>query len=233
MFYLRSHDPVKEKAVCRRRETHARAGSRHSRSPHARGAGPVPRDAREPSRGGAPRVLWRHVGVNNLQAVDRVSRSCASSIAITVSPRPSAEASGTRAKRPSKSPRSSRRCSPREFARKWRRKGLERLNPRPEMVWPRKRRTPNIWYESATALSRGSRPGRPNWSRGRGAAGQLGSGAAKSREDRIRARKSYGSGRLRPGSGAGVRTPRRLNRRKPERRQTREPPDDAQWGGAC
>jgi len=46
-------------------------------------------------------------------------------------------------------PQRSRRCSPSGFARKWRRKGLKRLNPRPEMVWPRKPRTPNIWYKSA------------------------------------------------------------------------------------
>ena len=47
-----------------------------------------------------------------------------------------------------------RRGSPSGFARKWRRKGLKRLNPRPEMVWPRKRRTHNIWYKSATATRR-------------------------------------------------------------------------------
>jgi len=33
-----------------------------------------------------------------------------------------------------------------EVARKWRRNGLKRLNPRPEMVWARKPRTHNIWY---------------------------------------------------------------------------------------
>ena len=46
-----------------------------------------------------------------------------------------------------------RRSSPRDrgaqggkagSARKWRRKGLKRLNPRPELVWPRKVRTPHI-----------------------------------------------------------------------------------------
>jgi hypothetical protein len=31
------------------------------------------------------------------------------------------------------------------FARKWRRKGLKRLIPRPEMEWPRRARTPKIW----------------------------------------------------------------------------------------
>jgi hypothetical protein len=31
-------------------------------------------------------------------------------------------------------------------ARKWRRNGLKRLNPRPEMVWATKPRTHNIWY---------------------------------------------------------------------------------------
>ncbi len=35
------------------------------------------------------------------------------------------------------------------FAREWRRKGLKRLNPRPEMVWPRNPGPPNIWYKSA------------------------------------------------------------------------------------
>ena len=72
--------------------------------------------------------------------------------------------------------------SPRGFARKWRRKGLKRLNPRPEMVWPRKRRTPKIWYK-ARRRRVGSRPRRPKSSRGRGAAGQPGSEAAKARED--------------------------------------------------
>ena len=51
-------------------------------------------------------------------------------------------------------PQRSRRCSPSGFARKWRRKGLKRFNPRPEMVWPRKPRTPNIWYSSATRTHR-------------------------------------------------------------------------------
>ena len=36
-----------------------------------------------------------------------------------------------------------------EVARKWRRNGLKRLNPRPEMVWARKPRTYNIWYTGA------------------------------------------------------------------------------------
>src|SRR5271170_6137320 len=35
-------------------------------------------------------------------------------------------------------------------AGKWRRKGLKRLNSRREMVWPRKPRTPRIWYNGAT-----------------------------------------------------------------------------------
>src|ERR1700722_855103 len=34
-------------------------------------------------------------------------------------------------------------------ARKWRRNGLKRLNPRPEMVWARKPRTYKIWYIGA------------------------------------------------------------------------------------
>ena len=33
-----------------------------------------------------------------------------------------------------------------EVARKWRRNGLKRLNPRPEMVWARKPRTHKMWY---------------------------------------------------------------------------------------
>ena len=36
-------------------------------------------------------------------------------------------------------------------ARKWRRNGLKRLNPRPEMVWARKPRTHNIWYHGRAA----------------------------------------------------------------------------------
>ena len=67
-------------------------------------------------------------------------------------------------------------------ARKWRRKGLKRLNPRPEMVWPQKRRTHKIWYNGATAPRR-SRPRRPSSSRGRGASGRPGNGSAKARED--------------------------------------------------
>ena len=131
----------------RRREAHARARSRHSRSPYARAAGPVLRVASEPSRGGAPGVLGAMSG-SDLQAVDRVSRSCASSIAITVSSQQSAGAFRSRPKRPRKSPHGSRRTSPSGVARKWRRKGLKRLNPRPGMVWPRKRPTPKIWYKA-------------------------------------------------------------------------------------
>jgi hypothetical protein len=37
-------------------------------------------------------------------------------------------------------------------ARKWRRNGLKRLNPRPEMVWARKPRTYNIWYAAALTV---------------------------------------------------------------------------------
>jgi hypothetical protein len=35
------------------------------------------------------------------------------------------------------------------IARKWRRNGLKRLNPRPEMVWARKPRTHKMWYTGA------------------------------------------------------------------------------------
>ena len=55
---------------------------------------------------------------------------------------------------PEEIPHGSRRASPRGFARKWRRKGLKRSNPRPEMVVPRKRRTPKIWLQSATTPRR-------------------------------------------------------------------------------
>jgi len=41
-------------------------------------------------------------------------------------------------------------------ARKWRRNGLKRLNPRPEMVWPRKLRTHKMWYTGARLTVRGS-----------------------------------------------------------------------------
>src|SRR5580658_877503 len=34
----------------------------------------------------------------------------------------------------------------RGVARKWRRNGLKRLNPRPEMVWSPKPRTHKMWY---------------------------------------------------------------------------------------
>jgi hypothetical protein len=49
-------------------------------------------------------VSYGAMSGSDLQAVDRVSRSCASSIAITVSPRPSAGAFPIRPKRPSRSP---------------------------------------------------------------------------------------------------------------------------------
>jgi hypothetical protein len=41
-------------------------------------------------------------------------------------------------------------------ARKWRRNGLKRLNPRPEMVWPRKLRTHKMWYTGARLTVRDS-----------------------------------------------------------------------------
>jgi hypothetical protein len=44
----------------------------------------------------------------------------------------------------------------RRAARKWRRKGLKRLNPGREMVWARKPRTHNIWYTSTRLTVRDS-----------------------------------------------------------------------------
>ena len=41
-------------------------------------------------------------------------------------------------------------------ARKWRRKGLKRLNPRPEMVWSRKTRTHKMWYTGTRLAVRDS-----------------------------------------------------------------------------
>jgi hypothetical protein len=41
-------------------------------------------------------------------------------------------------------------------ARKWRRKGLKRLNPGAEMVWARKPRTHNIWYKGTRLIVRDS-----------------------------------------------------------------------------
>jgi hypothetical protein len=40
-------------------------------------------------------------------------------------------------------------------ARKWRRNGLKRLNPRPEMVWARKPRTHKMWYPGRRLTVRG------------------------------------------------------------------------------
>src|SRR5580693_2008826 len=40
-----------------------------------------------------------------------------------------------------------------QFARIWRRKGLKRLIPRPEMVAPREPQTPKIWRRSAPGPS--------------------------------------------------------------------------------
>src|SRR5271163_3260501 len=39
--------------------------------------------------------------------------------------------------------------APSRAARKWRRNGLKRLNPRPRMVWSPKPRSHNIWYMGA------------------------------------------------------------------------------------
>ena len=41
-------------------------------------------------------------------------------------------------------------------AGKWRRNGLKRLNPRPEMVWSPKPRTHKIWYTAARPAVRRS-----------------------------------------------------------------------------
>jgi hypothetical protein len=42
-------------------------------------------------------------------------------------------------------------------ARKWRRNGLKRLNPLPEMVWARKPGSHNIWYTGARLTMRSGR----------------------------------------------------------------------------
>jgi hypothetical protein len=39
-----------------------------------------------------------------------------------------------------------------ESAGKWRRNGLKRFNPRPEMVWSRKPRTHKMWYTGALTV---------------------------------------------------------------------------------
>ena len=117
---------------------------------------------------------------SNLQAVDRVVKIVRELDRYHGFVAASGGAFPLRPKRPRKSPRGSRRASPRGFARKWRRKGLKRLNPRPEMVGPRKRRTPKIWYK-ARRRRVGSRPRRPKSSRGRGAAGQRESSRKSSR----------------------------------------------------
>ena len=44
-----------------------------------------------------------------------------------------------------------------KVARKWRRKILKRLNPRPEMAWARKPRTRNIWHTGARLTVRAAR----------------------------------------------------------------------------
>jgi len=43
-----------------------------------------------------------------------------------------------------------------EVARKWRRNGLKRLIPRPEMVWARKSRTHKMWYTGVRLAARDS-----------------------------------------------------------------------------
>ena len=46
------------------------------------------------------------------------------------------------------------RLTQNRVARKWRRNGLKRLNPRPEMVWARTPRTYYIWYPGARLTAR-------------------------------------------------------------------------------
>jgi hypothetical protein len=43
-----------------------------------------------------------------------------------------------------------------ESPRKWRRNGLKRLNPRPEMVGPRRPRTHKMWHTGARLTARDS-----------------------------------------------------------------------------
>jgi hypothetical protein len=100
--------------------------------------GTAPRAAELPGR----RPASHHSSARPPQVRERGAR--------TFSMRPVAEAA-------EQIPQRSRRCSPSGLARKWRRKGLKRLNPRPEMVWPRKPRTPNIWYKSARGLAEPTR----------------------------------------------------------------------------
>ena len=53
-------------------------------------------------------------------------------------------------------------------ARKWRRNDLKTLNQRPEMVWPRRRRTHKMWYRGARlTVRKNDKVGRKNCSRAR------------------------------------------------------------------
>jgi hypothetical protein len=53
-------------------------------------------------------------------------------------------------------------------AGKWRHNLLKRLNQRPEMVWPRRRRTHYIWYRGARlTVRKNDKVGRKNCSRAR------------------------------------------------------------------
>jgi hypothetical protein len=126
-------------------EAHARAGSRHSRSPHARAARAVPRDAGEPSR--ALHVSFCAMSGSNIQAVDRVVKIVRELDRYHGFVAAERWGLPVASEGPKEIPHGSRRTSPSRLARKWRRKGLKRLNPRSEMVWPRKHLTPKIWYQ--------------------------------------------------------------------------------------
>jgi hypothetical protein len=57
--------------------------------------------------------------------------------------------------------RSTMWCRPggrKKVARKWRRNGLKRLNPGPELVWARQPRTYKIWYIGAALTNRENEP---------------------------------------------------------------------------
>jgi hypothetical protein len=128
-------------------------------------------------------VSYGAMSGSNLQAVDRVVKIVRELDRYHGFVAAERWAFPLRPERPRKSRHCSRRASPSGFARKWRRKNLKRLNPRPEMVWPRTRRTPKIWYSGAAARRRFS-PRTKLLARSRPPpASQPGSGAAKARED--------------------------------------------------
>ena len=141
--------------------------SRHSRSPHARAAGPVPRDAGEPSRGGASVSFGACRGPPSGCRSRR--QDCARARSLSRFRRSRALGPSRCApKRPRKSPHGfeahiAKRSRPQMAPQR-----LEKIESAPGNGMAPEAPDPKIWYK-ARRRRVGSRPRRPSSSRGRGA----------------------------------------------------------------